>query len=455
MVPGQTGFNSRGNSGTIQSYQAQVASRQPYRMKAPFASHHDKQDHMGKASRSSLPGIQSNQVATPDHLSPQLTDPSPADAHSPYKQQGYKSKIDQIRSLSNKRSLNKLNGRDQQHMPSRSPATPAQASYRRPDTHRSQNSGVAPQTSHRQAVLTAAESAWTQGSARPWTQQGRKPNYGVNSRPGQHGAMVKTNQDNFLMVNSSEGNFVAAVMDGHGEQGHNVSKFVKDNLAPQLVQCHTDVSGDINKDADVVKSAFLRVEQALSKSRIEAQSSGSTAVACARKGNKLLIANVGDSRAVLGRAHPSLGVQAVALTTDHTLKDHGERNRCRQAGGQVEPIYVPGLGYRGPARLWKVKQREGGLAVSRAFGDMALRDAGVSAVPDVRVQDITPDDRFVILASDGVWDYVSNDEACQIAQGTADPREASNLIVEKARSRWEKSGGGYVDDVTALVARLD
>merc|ERR1711935_1022553 len=100
-------------------------------------------------------------------------------------------------------------------------------------------------------------------------------------------------------------------------------------------------------------------------------------------------------------------------------------------------------------------QREGGLAVSRAFGDMALRDAGVSAVPDVKVQEITPDDQFVILASDGVWDYVSNDEACQIVQGTSDPREASNLIVEKARSRWEKSGGGYVDDVTALVARLD
>ena len=91
-----------------------------------------------------------------------------------------------------------------------------------------------------------------------------------------------------------------------------------------------------------MKNAFRCVEHALGKSGIEHSSSGSTAVACARKGNKLLIANVGDSRAVLGRANGSLGIQAVPLTTDHSLKDPSERSRCRKAGGQVEPIYVPG-----------------------------------------------------------------------------------------------------------------
>ena len=171
--------------------------------------------------------------------------------------------------MTNKRSHSKGSHASTNHQ------TTNQASYRRPDTHRSSPSQQQQQqqqhsqskASHRQSQAAAPrtptngrdvpaptnaqqQSAWTAGTSRPYTSQGGlKPTYGVNSRPGQHGTVIKTNQDNFLMVNSSAGNFVAAVMDGHGEQGHNVSKFVKDNLAPQLVQCHSNVTGDINLDA--------------------------------------------------------------------------------------------------------------------------------------------------------------------------------------------------------------
>ena len=125
-------------------------------------------------------------------------------------------------------------------------------------------------------------------------------------------------------------------------------------------------------------------------------------------------------------------------------------------GGEVEPIYFPGAGFRGPARLWNKRQQDGGLAVSRSFGDIHLRQAGVSAVPDVRLRDIDPADQFVILASDGVWDFVSNQEACDIVGSKTDPREASQAIVSVARERWKKNGGGqYIDDVTALVASLN
>ena len=54
--------------------------------------------------------------------------------------------------------------------------------------------------------------------------------------------------------------------------------------------------------------------------------------------------------------------------------------KVKQAGGEVEPIYIPGAGFRGPARLWSKRQQDGGLAVSRAFGDIHLRPAGVSSV---------------------------------------------------------------------------
>jgi len=301
---------------------------------------------------------------------------------------------------------------------------------------------------------------WVQGGGRPTT--ARQTIYGACSEAGQQGRTRKTNQDQYLMMNKGDGDFVAAVMDGHGEQGHHVSSFVKRELAPQLLNAHEMLSSEThrNKPGDVesvVKGAFGNVESLLAKASINSSSSGTTTVACARKGNKLFVANVGDSRAVLGRASRDVkgAHEAVALTVDHSLDDPREKERVRRLGGEVEPMFIPGVGYRGPARLWKTKQREGGLAVSRAFGDVSLRSAGVSAVPDVSVKSLDERDQFVILASDGVWDYVSNEEAVHIAATRSDPRAASDAIVATARKRWKMEGGGqYIDDVTALVAYL-
>jgi serine/threonine protein phosphatase PrpC len=84
-----------------------------------------------------------------------------------------------------------------------------------------------------------------------------------------------------------------------------------------------------------------------------------------------------------------------------------------------------------------------------------LKPAGITADPEVKMQTIGPKDKFVILASDGVWDFVSNQEAVDIARRYPDPREASADIVKVARQRWKtQGGGGYIDDVTALVAKL-
>lgn len=304
--------------------------------------------------------------------------------------------------------------------------------------------------------------AWVVGDGRPNTSRGGSKGYGASSEAGQQGRTRKTNQDSYLMMGNGTGDFVAAVMDGHGDQGHHVSSFVKNSLAPQLMNAHEKLSADTHRlpgeVESLVKGAFHNVESALAKTNINSASSGSTTVACAKKGNRLYVANVGDSRAVLGRASKDTEghFEAVALTVDHSLDDPREKARCCRIGGEVEPMYIPGIGFRGPARLWKTKQREGGLAVSRAFGDVSLKDAGVSAVPDVSVKTLDANDHFVILASDGVWDYVSNEEAVRLAASKSDPREASEAIVATARKRWRMEGGGqYIDDVTALVARLN
>eukprot|EP00052_Salpingoeca_macrocollata_P019543 m.162359 g.162359 ORF g.162359 m.162359 type:complete len:121 (-) comp21001_c2_seq4:40-402(-) len=102
---------------------------------------------------------------------------------------------------------------------------------------------------------------------------------------------------------------------------------------------------------------------------------------------------------------------------------------------------------------WGLLLQEGGLAISRAIGDVALSDSGVVATPEKIVKPITPEDRFVVMASDGVWDKLSNLEVVTIASHHHDPRKASEAVVKEARRRWELADG-YIDDITAVVVRL-
>lgn len=123
---------------------------------------------------------------------------------------------------------------------------------------------------------------------------------------------------------------------------------------------------------------------------------GSTAVVAIVTPDKIVVSNCGDSRAVLCRN----GV-AVPLSSDHKPDRPDELLRINQAGGRV--IY-----WDGPRVL-------GVLAMSRAIGDNYLKPY-VTSKPEVTVIDRTDEDECLILASDGLWDVVSNDTACGVAR---------------------------------------
>ncbi|KAJ4824386.1 Protein phosphatase 2C 37 [Turnera subulata] len=123
---------------------------------------------------------------------------------------------------------------------------------------------------------------------------------------------------------------------------------------------------------------------------------GSTAVVAIVTPDKTVVSNCGDSRAVLCRN----GV-AVPLSSDHKPDRPDELVRIEAAGGRV--IY-----WDGPRVL-------GVLAMSRAIGDNYLKPY-VIPDPEVVVMDRTDDDECLILASDGLWDVVSNDTACGVAR---------------------------------------
>ncbi|XP_077215479.1 putative protein phosphatase 2C 24 [Tasmannia lanceolata] len=123
---------------------------------------------------------------------------------------------------------------------------------------------------------------------------------------------------------------------------------------------------------------------------------GSTAVVAVISPEKIVVANCGDSRAVLCR-----NGKPIPLSSDHKPDRPDELNRIQDAGGRV--IY-----WDGPRVL-------GVLAMSRAIGDNYLKPFVISE-PEVTVTERSPDDECLILASDGLWDVVSNDTACSIVR---------------------------------------
>ncbi|KAI9195149.1 hypothetical protein LWI28_012217 [Acer negundo] len=128
----------------------------------------------------------------------------------------------------------------------------------------------------------------------------------------------------------------------------------------------------------------------------ECEAAGSTAVTAIVTPDKIVIANCGDSRAVLCR-----NGKALALSSDHKPDRPDELNRIEEAGGRV--IY-----WDGPRVL-------GMLAMSRAIGDNYLKPYVICS-PEVMVVDRTEEDECLILASDGLWDVVTNEMACGVAR---------------------------------------
>jgi len=151
---------------------------------------------------------------------------------------------------------------------------------------------------------------------------------------------------------------------------------------------------------------------------------------CAITAKHLVVANAGDSRAVLCRAG-----RAIALSDDHKPNNPGEKKRIEAAGGYVENS--------GPGQF----RVNGNLNLSRALGDLEYKkdmSLGpekqiISATPDVTYQLRSEEDEFVLICCDGVWDVKSNQEA-----------------VDFVRSRIAKDAPGETEDmVTAMEALLD
>jgi len=134
--------------------------------------------------------------------------------------------------------------------------------------------------------------------------------------------------------------------------------------------------------------------------------------------------------------------------------------RIEQAGGYVRPAVNNGDDFA-PARLYEDKRfpwKGPGLAIARGLGDLNSMRCGMIPTPEVTKRKVTSEDKFLIMASDGLWEFISNADAVNFVDqfySKGKPAiEACRYLIARAALAWRENEGDYRDDITAIVVYL-
>jgi serine/threonine protein phosphatase PrpC len=281
--------------------------------------------------------------------------------------------------------------------------------------------------------------------------------------------------------NSSNSEALFIVLDGHGEQGDKVSEFVMRQIVISLEK-HPSLASNPSL---ALQETFVKTNIALMATQINYMTSGCTCVCAYVNGSTLYVANCGDSRAVMARGDAGYeGLKASNLSRDHKPDDPDEAERIIEWGGFILPAPEPGLTARvyldeahtmiglamarsigasvPPLPLFTLKKTPPRLTLTlftfTLTGDFAVKNVGVIAEPEVKQFELDAEDRFMILASDGVWEFIYSQEAVDIVAKSL--REGNTVtqacqeLIEQAAQRWAEEEGDYRDDITAVIVKF-
>eukprot|EP00512_Aurantiochytrium_limacinum_P013430 CAMPEP_0171569692 /NCGR_PEP_ID=MMETSP0961-20121227/2501_1 /TAXON_ID=87120 /ORGANISM="Aurantiochytrium limacinum, Strain ATCCMYA-1381" /LENGTH=431 /DNA_ID=CAMNT_0012124041 /DNA_START=351 /DNA_END=1645 /DNA_ORIENTATION=+ len=245
---------------------------------------------------------------------------------------------------------------------------------------------------------------------------------------------------------------ICAVLDGHGTSGRICALKTREFFAQELAAVDNSIvtsclEGDLETLSSTSKDLFERAQTFVmdiadeKTKRIFARFSGTTVTIAIVAGPYLCLLNVGDSEATLGQIKSSddsapkdgelvksgeestQAIKSFMLSTKHQLHLPEERERIIEAGGRIA---AKRGNDEGPLRVWLPDVETPGLMVSRSIGDGVCHDLGVSAEPSVFLKLLEPCDKFVILASDGLWEFVECQDAVEVVEDYIDPDDASH-----------------------------
>lgn len=303
-----------------------------------------------------------------------------------------------------------------------------------------------------------------------------------------------------LFVIESNGTLFVALFDGHGNGGEDVVQFCIEYLKKFFTDNKTEFA---SHPARSIEEAIESCDDALNRSLdLQCSLAGTTAVVLYIDATGIHVGSVGDSRAVLGTAlgqkqrsdntveKPDTSnefnsfkrkiqdvpsIFEIPLTTDQKPNHEGEMERILETGGKVARLMDENGKRVGPYRVWNAMGHVPGLAMSRSIGDSVAHSVGVTAVPIVETFPLDPNDKFIVIASDGVWDVLENKDAVNLIESfrgkcrrdNNKPKSAqvkptdvniATLLALESRYRWfdvVQEEDVMIDDISVVVIELE
>lgn len=249
----------------------------------------------------------------------------------------------------------------------------------------------------------------------------------------------RANEDRFTLATLNDTIQMYGVYDGHG--GKLVPEYLVENLSTKFADAFVDVNfADEEQIKKIIEEVFIQVDETIDKDT----RSGATCTVAFRNGNKLYVANVGDSRAIIFDSEGKVLLE----TPDHDGNNKSEQNRVKAAGGFVHY-----------GRL------EGHIAVTRSFGDFEYKHSGkkhdeydprgkMSIIPDVHVCEI--DSGTLLLATDGLWDgeYEKSINVVKMIQGLSTDLDLNQRCEAITKKGYENYHSWIKDDITVILVQL-
>ena len=269
----------------------------------------------------------------------------------------------------------------------------------------------------------------------------------------------ENNQDNyFIFKNFAEHKdyIYMSVCDGHGVEGHFVSEFIKEVLPYYMSENlkDKDILNQKEITHQIITETFLIVNNMLvANENINSLFSGTTCVSVIFTPERLIVPNIGDSRAVLARFDRDSGkYKAIELSRDHKPTEKDEAKRIYENDGRIQPFTEDGE-FVGPQRVWIKEEEVPGLAMTRSFGDRVAATVGVMSEPEIKEFDFDENDKYMIIASDGIWEFISSQECVDIIQKyyeSNDLKGCCEYLYEESSKRWLKEEE-VIDDTTLIL----
>ena len=279
----------------------------------------------------------------------------------------------------------------------------------------------------------------------------------------------KVNQDSYIIERNINGilNFnIFGVLDGHGEYGHYASQFVSRYVIshiknhPVIKKC--DEPKEIYQKLtlngyQIIANIFTDADVQIQKEKFDVQNSGTTCIIVIQLEEKIICANTGDSRAIMiydtNYSDNLINTKIYNLSYDCKPELPNECQRIYECGGCVERAVDENEQEGGPYRVWVYGEDYPGLAMSRSIGDLDAKKIGVIPNPQIVEYTLDSNSKYMLIASDGIWEFITNEEAMKIGNKFYLRNDATGLCNELYRESvnyWLKEDC-IIDDITLIV----